>query len=55
MFILDDINSANFALATSMLGYEGAIKGTKKDGPQKQVMYIVWLEDTLRNDFLPPI
>ena len=36
--IQDDINSDNFALATTMLGYEGAVKGTKKDGAQKQVL-----------------
>ena len=35
---LDDINSANFAMATSMLAYEGTIKGTKKDGPTRQVI-----------------
>ena len=26
-------------MATSMLGFEGAVKGTKKDGPRKQVQY----------------
>ena len=35
--ILDDLNTENMAMATSMLGFEGAIKGTKKDGPTKQV------------------